>query len=53
MGQLRGKLWLVEAFPGNHNRVDLVGQIQISTYCSTKILSDGRTYIIQNYWEGP
>jgi|688.fasta_scaffold297300_1 hypothetical protein len=40
----------MEAYPGNKNRVDLVGHIQIPTWCSNKTLTDGYSYIIQNYW---
>lgn len=53
VGELKGKIWIIEAYPGNKNRVDLEGHLQVATWCSTKIMSDSRTYILQNYWEGP
>jgi hypothetical protein len=50
VGDLRGKIWLIEAYPGNKNRVDLTGHLQVATWCSTKLMTDEKTYILQNYW---
>lgn len=43
----------MEAFAGNHKRLNLIGNMSIPTYCEKATLTDNQTFIVQNYWEGP
>lgn len=57
VGELRGKILVLEAYIGMTTEVEkklcLSGCMKIPVHCNNKVMTDGATYSVQNFWEGP